>query len=79
MQKGLQIICMIDDDGVGRQPKNNGSVQNKKSMGIDITRQRISRLMQTTRQTASVLIHDKIENNIAAGTTVTITLPLQKI
>ena len=77
VQKNNQLICIIDDDGVGRQPKKQTSREEKKSLGIEITQQRIARLMQTTKQEASVLIYDKKENGLATGTTVTITLPLQ--
>lgn len=75
--KADKLICVIDDDGVGRHPKTQTSKEEKKSLGIEITQQRIARLMQTTKQEASVLIYDKAANGLATGTTVTITLPLQ--
>ncbi|MBL7702719.1 MAG: histidine kinase [Ferruginibacter sp.] len=72
-----KLICVIDDDGVGRQPKTQTSTEEKKSLGIEITQQRINRLMETTKQEASISIVDKTENGLATGTTVIITLPLQ--
>jgi two-component system, LytTR family, sensor kinase len=72
-----KLVCIIDDDGVGRQPKTQTLAEEKKSLGIEITQQRIARLMETTKQEASVFIYDKTANDVATGTTVTITLPLQ--
>lgn len=77
MQKNNQLICIIDDDGIGRQHKTATGLTENKSLGVEITQQRISRLMQTTHQYAAVIIEDKKENDLAAGTRVIITLPLQ--
>jgi ligand-binding sensor domain-containing protein/anti-sigma regulatory factor (Ser/Thr protein kinase) len=78
-KKEAQLICIIDDDGVGRQEYVASISTEKKSLGITITQQRIDRLMETTKLFASVTIEDKKENGIALGTTVTLTLPLQNI
>jgi ligand-binding sensor domain-containing protein len=78
-KKEVQLICIIDDDGVGRQENVASISTEKKSLGITITQQRIDRLMETTKLFASVTIEDKKENGIPTGTTVTLTLPLQKI
>ncbi|MBL7726547.1 MAG: hypothetical protein JNM68_02630 [Dinghuibacter sp.] len=67
-----QLVCVVDDDGVGR-PQTGQAPTGRKSLGIEITRQRIERLMQG----ASVTIHDKLMNGAPAGTTVTIILPYQ--
>lgn len=72
-----KLICIIDDDGVGRQAKKPGVTDEKKSLGIEITQQRIARLMQTTKLEAGISIFDKKTGGLATGTTVTITLPLQ--
>ncbi len=74
-----QLICTIDDDGVGRQVNVGETSTEKKSLGIGITEQRINRLMETTKQFASVTIEDKKENGMASGTRVTLTLPLQNL
>lgn len=76
-EKDKQLVCIIDDDGVGRQQTIENTVTEKKSLGLEITQQRINRLMETTNRQASVSIEDKKENGITKGTTVTITLPLQ--
>ncbi len=72
-----QLICVIDDDGVGRQENKTIMSTEKKSLGIAITQQRIDRLMETTKLFAGVNIEDKKENGIPTGTCVTLTLPLQ--
>lgn len=77
LQKNNQLICIIDDDGIGRQQKTAPALTENKSLGVEITQQRISRLMETTHQYAAVIIEDKKENGLAAGTRVIITLPLQ--
>jgi len=77
LQKNGQLVCIIDDDGIGRQQKTKIGLGGNKSLGVDITQQRIDRLMQTTHQNAGVVIEDKKENGLAAGTRVIITLPLQ--
>ena len=76
-QKNGELVCIIDDDGIGRQQKTAIGMAEKKSLGVEITQQRIDRLMQTTRQHASVVIEDKKENGLALGTRVVITLPIQ--
>lgn len=76
-QQDNKLICVIDDDGVGRQPKTQSSAREKKSLGIEITQQRINRLMETTKQEASISFFDKTSDGVSSGTTVTITLPLQ--
>ncbi|MCX6318759.1 MAG: histidine kinase [Bacteroidetes bacterium] len=71
-----QLVCVVSDDGVGRQ-QNETSNPEKKSLGISITQQRIERLMENTSRSASVTISDKVENGIPAGTEVTVILPIQ--
>ena len=48
-------------------------------MGINITQQRIEKLIETTGQHATISIIDKTENGEATGTEVTITLPMQTL
>lgn len=76
-QQQQQLICIVDDDGVGRQSNVADNAAEKQSLGIEITQQRITRLIQTTKAHASVQINDKNKNGVALGTTVIITLPLQ--
>jgi ligand-binding sensor domain-containing protein len=78
-KKDDQLICVIDDDGVGRQENIAPISTERKSLGINITQQRIDRLMETTKLFAGVVIEDKKENGVPIGTRVTLTLPLQTI
>jgi two-component system, LytTR family, sensor kinase len=71
------LVCVVDDDGAGRSAEPTATPINKKSLGIEITRQRMERLMRETRKPASVTIHDKKTNGLPAGTTVTVILPFQ--
>ena len=77
-EENEKLICVIDDDGVGRLQQKKSISKEKKSLGIDITQQRIEKLMDSTGQYANIDIKDKYQNDVATGTTVTITLPLQK-
>jgi two-component system, LytTR family, sensor kinase len=71
-----QLICVVSDDGVGRQ-QNEKKNPEKKSLGISITQQRINRLMENTSRSASVTITDKVVHGMPAGTEVTVILPIQ--
>ena len=75
-KKENQLICVIDDDGVGRQKKEPDKKIEKKSLGIAITQQRINKIIETTKQYAAITIVDKVHDTHAMGTTVTLTLPL---
>lgn len=77
-KKDGQLICMVDDDGVGRGTDTRPAAE-KKSLGISITQQRIQRITETTKRYAAVEIRDKTLNHSPAGTTVIINLPLQFI
>ena len=76
-EKDQNLVCEIDDDGVGRFQHKETPTADTKSLGINITRQRIEKLVDSTGQYANIHIKDKSENGIAKGTTVTIILPLQ--
>ena len=76
-EENNKLICIIDDDGVGRGNNKEIIFAEKKSLGIKITQQRIEKLIETTGQEATICILDKMENEKAAGTQVTITLPMQ--
>ncbi len=76
-EKERQLICVIDDNGVGRNFGNKSEVKQTKSLGIEITRQRLFNMIESTKSFASVDIKDKFEDGQPAGTAVTLTLPLQ--
>ena len=78
-EEDAKLICVVDDDGVGRNQKKESISAEQKSLGINITQQRIEKLMETTGKYAHINIKDKTKNGIAIGTTVTITLPLQTL
>ncbi len=77
-QDDNNLVCEIEDDGVGRFYKKEYGGLEKKSLGIDITRQRIENLVHGTSQKARLLITDKQQYGKPTGTKVVITLPLQK-
>ncbi len=78
-EKNKNLVCIIDDDGVGRHQKKEMLSPEKKSLGINITQQRMEKLIETTGQHATISIIDKTENGEATGTEVTITLPMQTL
>lgn len=77
-QEKNNLVCVVDDDGVGRPPEAEKAGV-KKSLGISITRQRIERLTEITGSNASLHIKDKMMNGVPAGTEVTVILPIQYI
>jgi two-component system, LytTR family, sensor kinase len=83
-----QLVCIVEDDGVGRQnqPDKRADLSTetlvgveKKSLGIEITKQRIERIMQAAGNTAALKIEDKANNGKPAGTKIIINLPYQHI
>ena len=79
LKQNEKLVCIIDDDGAGRQKEAGIITKQNKALGVHITQQRINKLIDTTGQFASVEIIDKKENGIAKGTCVIITLPWQTI
>ena len=76
-EKDNQLICVIDDDGAGIQLTEATESKENKSLGIEITRQRIQKLIESTGANASIVVLDKKQENMGEGTLVTITLPLK--
>lgn len=72
------LVFIIDDDGVGRDEikKDPDMETGKKSLGMEITRQRISKL-KTERAETSVRIIDKVKDGVPAGTTVIVSIPVK--
>ena len=75
-QNKENLVCIIEDDGVGRSFKQEGKVLDKKSLGIEITKQRIHQLMHDRYSENSLMVEDKIESGIPSGTKVIITIPI---
>jgi len=71
-----QLHITIDDNGIGReksrQIQKSSLNKTKKNLGVSLSKKRISMLGKDAQST----INDKYENGIAAGTTVTIQIPL---
>ena len=71
------LVYTIDDDGIGREASLSISGSSHKSMGLNISSQRIQLLEKETNiKTELQIIDKKDENNMPAGTTVIVTLPL---
>ncbi|RYY50969.1 MAG: hypothetical protein EOO06_02030 [Chitinophagaceae bacterium] len=76
-RESQQLVCIINDDGVGLE---NNPVQNTtehKSLGIAITKQRLDKIMETTGLIAGLSVVNKSQISGQTGTIVTISLPLQ--
>jgi hypothetical protein len=73
------IVCEIIDNGVGRKKAaeiETSKTKSHKSSGLSITKQRLEILNSSLSSNMSVVITDLIDNKIAAGTKVTISIPL---
>lgn len=74
------LKCIIEDDGVGREKAKelkSKSASTKKSLGMKLTEDRLALLNKQAEIDSSVLIEDLVnENGEAAGTRVTIKMPV---
>lgn len=82
-QKDEQLICVIEDDGVGietsRELKKN-SVNIHQSMALDISKKRLKTLEELENKKVNLKIEElKDENNNSRGTRITLELPLNYI
>ncbi len=79
-RKGAQIVCTVDDNGIGRkraQELKQSNDKDRQSHGIDITVRRLALLNDRKRGvTNSVTYIDKEENGLPAGTRVIIQIPV---
>jgi LytS/YehU family sensor histidine kinase len=79
-QNGL-LHCRIEDNGIGReaaQKMKSESTSTHRSMGMYITRDRLSALNKVQQANADVVITDlKHEDGTAAGTRVEINIPIR--
>lgn len=72
------LVCEIEDNGVGReysQQLKNETSQHKKSLGIQITSERLDVLREMTGKDLSYVIIDLFHDDIASGTKVVISIP----
>ncbi len=73
------IRCTVWDNGIGRKAASqyrSSTMQQKESMGINIARERLTHIYRLKDKKARVDILDMYENEIAAGTKVTIFFPI---
>jgi len=77
-----QLICLIEDNGIGRKSaqkiKPAGS-HTHKSLGMNVTEERISILNNLHGKNASVIIEDQTDQSMnASGTKVILTIPFME-
>lgn len=81
-QDGTSLVCEIDDDGVGRQraqqlKSQSPTARSHRSVGLQVTEERLQLLSRRTGQPARVEVLDKVlPNGEPAGTRVLVRLPL---
>jgi LytS/YehU family sensor histidine kinase len=77
---GSMLYCVIEDNGVGRERAKelkSKSATSRKSLGMQLTQNRLSLLNKHAELNASVEIVDlKDENGTAAGTRVILKIPM---
>ena len=69
---------MIEDNGSGRKPVNQVKVNNNnnKSLGMNVTEERIHLINNLHGTIAGVIIEDQIDETMApSGTKITLTIP----
>ncbi len=79
-QQGDSMLeCIIEDNGIGRQKARelkSKSATTRKSLGMQLTEQRLQLLNRRSDASASVTIIDLYEDGQPAGTRVRITIPV---
>lgn len=77
-QEDAFLVIKIDDNGIGRDASKvfANKDQKKRSLGIEITKNRLDLLSRSTGLNIHVKIIDKFHEGGAAGTTVLIKIPL---
>jgi LytS/YehU family sensor histidine kinase len=78
--KNKYLLIKIDDNGIGInksiEQKQHGFKSHKKSMGLQLSKERIQTLKQIYHKNYSIEIIDKSTTSNEAGTIVTITIPI---
>ena len=74
------LMCTVEDNGVGRKFRNDDNLNiNKRSLAIELIRQRMQLLQKTKKIKCGFEITDKInKQGQSAGTLVTIIIPILK-
>lgn len=73
--KSDHLICIIEDNGIGRKRSDEIKQRHHHSFASDATEKRLELLKNYTRQDFSIEITDLYDNGAAAGTLVTIHFP----
>jgi len=76
------ISISISDNGIGRKASREikeKKVLKRKSVGIEITKQRLENFSKRYTQSYTLKIQDLYENDSPSGTKVTLTIPTKKI
>ncbi len=80
LETGSQLICVIEDDGIGREKARelrSKNVSTKKSLGMKLTEDRLALLNKQAQLDASVEVEDlKTEDGTPAGTRVILKIPV---
>ena len=80
-KKGNHFLKIkIKDNGIGRvasaKIKSNKSI-NRKSLGIDLSKERLSNFVNNLKSNYSIVYKDLMQNEEATGTKVVIKIPLK--
>lgn len=74
-KQNKMILCSVDDNGVGREKTNSITyLENKKSMGMAITKSRIDIINKVKKTKGDIKIIDKSQ-----GTRIEVSLPIQLV
>lgn len=79
-REGDQLVCIVQDDGIGREAsttRNRHRDHDGKAM--DITRERLQLMASNPGETAFQITDRYADDGTAAGTTVTLIIPLKTI
>jgi tetratricopeptide (TPR) repeat protein len=76
---GEQLVCEVDDDGIGREKATEIQAKGHRSLATSITQERLRNLNRKLRQKVSLEIIDlKTDTKVSLGTRVIIGLPFRK-
>jgi len=80
LRQGDTILCTIEDNGIGRKNSlefKKNRVQQYKSMGMNITQERLDILNSSLKSNIFVEIIDLYNNGEPSGTKVNLTIPIE--
>ena len=79
--EGEYLICSIEDNGIGREAASRGNSwkEGYRSMGMEVTKERLQLLNSTSDKVASFQIYDlHDELGVASGTRIELKIPYQE-